>query len=203
MNAGWLLVRGSGPEDTLVHWKALPLPQLFHLGGIASILHPETLESVHYQPNPWVTRTGSLGGQVELTPAAAASQTRTRFGADLLNATAHTTAPLSPDKSVFAAARGSWIRSVLALSQGEDAARIAPQFADWSSGYTGPHSAFVILGFADSIDTPTADGEQILQIDLGGHQAMGFLEGKHGMHSWMISALAGWESNNSPMPETP
>lgn len=173
MNSGWLLVRGVNPEDSRFFWAGLPLAQLVHLGGFASVFHPETVGSVEFQATGWVDRQAGLGGQVEIESFENTHDTRLELGADLINTTAFVSGPLNPGWSGSLSFRNSWLRRAMSLTQGKEAARIAPSFRDWSVGLQGKNSAFLYLGFVDGIDAPTADGEQILQVGQSVHQLLG------------------------------
>jgi hypothetical protein len=172
MNSGWLLVRGVNPQDSRFFWAGLPLAQLVHLGGFASVFHPETIHSVTFQPTGWVNRTAGLGGQVEVEGAPPSEEGRIHLGADLINASAFATSPLGKGWGATASVRNSWLRSAMRLANGEEASRIAPNFRDWSAGLQGRNQSVLYLGFTDEIDAPTADGEQILQIEQSVHQVL-------------------------------
>jgi hypothetical protein len=178
MNSGWLLVRGMEPRDTRVFWAGLPLTQLMHLGGFASVFHPETVDSIRFQPTGWVDRVGGLGGQVEIQSAPKSDTRRAVLGADLINTSGYITQPLGQGWSGSASLRNSWLRGAMRLAQGEPASRIAPRFRDWSAGVQGAKTSALYMGFEDEIDAPTADGEQILQIEQSAHQILG-------QHTWV------------------
>jgi hypothetical protein len=173
MNSGWLLVRGVNPEDSRFFWAGLPLAQLVHLGGFASVFHPETVGSVEFQATGWVDRQAGLGGQVEIESVENTKDLRLELGADLINTTAFVSGPLNPEWSGSASFRNSWLRGAMSLTQGKEAARIAPSFRDWSLGLQGKNSVLLYLGFVDGIDAPTVDGEQILQVGQSVHQVLG------------------------------
>ena len=189
MNAGWLLVRGVEPENSRFFWAGLPLPQLYHLGGFASVFHPETIRAVEFQQMGWVNRSSGLGGEVNLESEGRTEQKRVEVGADVLNGTAFLAQPLSDNLGLSASVRHSWLRAALALAQGEEAARIAPSFSDWSIGIQGQNQALLYLGFVDVIDAPTADGEQILQVGLSSHQLMGQKHWRSASSRLSLSAL--------------
>jgi len=172
MNSGWLLVRGVNPKDSRFFWAGLPLAQLVHLGGFASVFHPESISAVTFQPTGWVNRVAGLGGQVEVEGTPPSNESRIHLGADLINASAFATSPLGKDWSAAASVRNSWLRSAMRLAKGEEAARIAPNFRDWSARLQGQNQSVLYLGFTDEIDAPTADGEQILQIEQNVHQVL-------------------------------
>jgi hypothetical protein len=196
MNAGWLLVRGVEPDDSRFFWAGLPLPQLYHLGGFASVFHPEAIGAISFRPVGWVNRSAGLGGQVDLESEAAPTQTRVEFGADIMNSTAFIAQPLGENWGLMGSARLSWLRAALGLVQGEEAARIAPSFRDWSIGLQGKNQALLYLGFVDGIDAPTADGEQILQVSLAAHQLMGEQRWRHNTNGFRLSGLLATETRS-------
>ena len=196
MNASWLLVRGSDPADSRFFWAGLPLPHLYHLGGFASVFHPETIGAVNFQQVGWVNRNSGLGGEVNLESEGRADQARVELGVDIMNGTAFLTQPLGEKMGLSASARHSWLRGALALAQGEEAARIAPSFSDWSIGIQGTNQALLYLGFVDGIDAPTADGEQILQVGLASHQLMGQQQWKSAHNNLSLSGLVATETRS-------
>jgi TonB family protein len=61
---GLLLIRGSGPEDSGPHIDGIRVPQLFHFGGLRSIMTPVMLESVDFYPGGFGVRYGRLTGGI-------------------------------------------------------------------------------------------------------------------------------------------
>lgn len=61
---GLLVVRGSGPEDSGVHIDGIRVPQLFHFGGLRSIVTPILLEGVDFYPGGYGGTYGRLTGGV-------------------------------------------------------------------------------------------------------------------------------------------
>ncbi len=61
---GLLLVRGSGPEDSGPHIDGIRVPQLFHFGGLRSIMTPIMLDSVDFYPGGFGGRYGRLTGGI-------------------------------------------------------------------------------------------------------------------------------------------
>ena len=196
MNAGWLLVRGTNPEATTVLWEGLPLSQLYHLGGFASIFHPKTIDTVTFNPIGWVHHASGLGGQVELSVDRPDAERRVEIGLDLINATAYVVEPIRPGATLFASARHSWLRGALAIATSPEQARIAPQFSDWSIGTHTGDASFLYLGFIDGIDAPTADGEQILHVQQSSHQVLAHLDRPFAKGTLDISTLFATEKRS-------
>ena len=61
---GLLIVRGSGPEDSGVHIDGIRVPQLFHFGGLRSILTPILLDNIEFFPGGYGPAYGRLTGGV-------------------------------------------------------------------------------------------------------------------------------------------
>ena len=118
---GLLIVRGSGPEDSGPHVDGIRVPQLFHFGGLRSIVTPILLDSVDFYPGGYGAAYGRLtGGILDV-------RTRTRYEdtihgllqADLLDASAAIVGPIKkkgrrhPIGGFVVAARRSYLDIVL------------------------------------------------------------------------------------------
>lgn len=68
-----LIVRGAAPEDTRVFLDGQQIPQLYHFGGLTSVVATEMLQSIDFLPGGFGVRYGrALSGvvDVETRPAA-------------------------------------------------------------------------------------------------------------------------------------
>jgi hypothetical protein len=62
-----LVIRGTGPEDSRYYLDGFDIPQLFHFGGLLTVVNSEWLESLDYYAGGYSVRYGNaLGGIVEL-----------------------------------------------------------------------------------------------------------------------------------------
>ena len=61
---GLLVVRGSEPNETPVYVDGVPIPQLFHFGGVTSVLNADVVETIDFFPGNFASRFGrALGGR--------------------------------------------------------------------------------------------------------------------------------------------
>ncbi len=68
MGSGQVIVRGAPTWDSQFYLDGIPIPQLYHFGGIKSTYNSEALESVDFYPGGFGTRYGnSIAGIVEIT----------------------------------------------------------------------------------------------------------------------------------------
>lgn len=172
---GLLIVRGSGPEDSGVHIDSIRVPQLFHFGGLRSIVTPILLDGVDFYP-------GGYGGTYgRLTGGVLNVRTRTTYEpevhgliqADLIDASAAIIGPIkkkgekSPIGGFVFAARRSYLDIVLpALVPGSvDISRIVfPQWTDLQGKVTlrpDKKNSFSLLAYysqdrvATNLDDPS------------------------------------------------
>lgn len=145
--AGALLVRGSSPEDTAVFVDGQEIPQLYHFGGLTSVVATEALAAIDFLPGGFGVRYGgATGGVVDV---------RTRDGkrdalhgsadADLYDAAVVADAPVGTDAkhgTLFVAARRSYVDAILNAAIPADALvfTVAPRYYDYQLRYTGPVS---------------------------------------------------------------
>lgn len=59
-----LIIRGSAPEDSIYHVDDQWIPQLYHFGGLESIIEPELVESVDYYAGGFGAEYGEATGGV-------------------------------------------------------------------------------------------------------------------------------------------
>lgn len=65
--AGLLIVRGSSPQDTQVFVEGAPLPLLYHVGALSSVIPTEMVERIDYYPGNFAVRFGrAMGGVIDV-----------------------------------------------------------------------------------------------------------------------------------------
>jgi outer membrane receptor protein involved in Fe transport len=162
LDAGWLLVRGGDPRDTGVYIDGTRVPLVYHLGGFTSVVHPGFIERVDFYPGGQSARYGrATAGAVDLLTRPRASKPEARVGANIVLAGAFVSAPIG--KVGFSAGiRRSYLDGVLDLVPGitEAQAKVAPRFWDWQLRFDAGPVSILGLGYFDTIDASTADGNQ-------------------------------------------
>lgn len=133
LGVGQLVIRGTDPEESRASVDGLDLPNVFHFGGISTVLPSDLVAEVSLLPGNWSVRYGrNLGGRLEVVTADTLPASSTGYASlDLFQAAAAGSFRVSERTAVFVAARRSYIDSVLSplLSEGEQVFR-APRYYD-------------------------------------------------------------------------
>jgi TonB family protein len=109
--AGMLIVRGSAPTDSEVMLDGVPVPLLYHFGGLTSFIHGRLLESIDFYPGNFSSRYGRrTGGIVDVETRDPATD-RVHGFAELgaIDASVLVEGPISERVSLVVAARRSMI----------------------------------------------------------------------------------------------
>ncbi len=109
--SGEVVVWGASPQDTRTYVGAVRVPMLYHFGGLRSVVHTDTVRSVELIPGGYGAAYGrGLGGLVLVDQRAPAiDRLHGSVQADLLDASAALSTPLSDKVSVQVAGRRSHI----------------------------------------------------------------------------------------------
>ena len=141
---GLLVVRGSEPSETPVYVDGVPIPQLYHFGGITSVVNADVVDSIEFFPGNFSTRFGrALGGTVDLRTRNGRRQWHGTAQLDVLDGRVEMDGPVGKG-SAFAAVRRSWIDAVLAVAlprvdrEASNDLRVAPRYWDWQAKLTYP-----------------------------------------------------------------
>ncbi|HWB79715.1 MAG TPA: TonB-dependent receptor [Nannocystaceae bacterium] len=158
--AGQLIVWGASPQDTRVYLDGVPIPRLYHEGGLRSVVHPKLVDGVELVPGGYQAPYGrGLGGLVSvttLTPEGA--RVGGRVQADFLDASGVIATPLDRKQKLhFAAAvRGSYVQAWSRELFGARATAFVPipSYGDGQVRLLGKPSTrdrieLVVLGSAD------------------------------------------------------
>jgi TonB family protein len=134
---GFLVVRGSAPQDTRVYVDGVEIPLLFHFGGITSTVASESISGLEFMPGNFGARYGrAMGGSVEIRTREARRSWHGSAQLDIFDGSASVEGPLGAG-TFFAAVRRSWVDAVLALvlpRAAPDTARelrVAPRYYDY------------------------------------------------------------------------
>ncbi|MBW2277130.1 MAG: TonB-dependent receptor, partial [Deltaproteobacteria bacterium] len=133
---GELIVRGSSPQDSSFYFDQLPVPMLYHFGGLTSVINSELLERIDFYPGNYSVRYGgATGGIVDVYPRAPKTdRIHAMVDADIWDISALVETPLGEDWSVAASVRRSYIDGILNAVLPEDGGfefTVAPRYWDY------------------------------------------------------------------------
>jgi TonB family protein len=163
---GFLVIRGSNPEDSGVYVDGIRIPYIYHLGGFESVINPDLVGAVDYLPGGFGPRYGrSTGGVVDVrTRTEFPERTHVTWSTDLLDSGVLVTGTLGKkDQHGFGvAARRSYVDAILPLFLDEGFV-VRPQWWDYQAKYQwqgdGPNEfSLLIFGFQDVLIASTPPG---------------------------------------------
>ena len=116
-SSGLLIIRGAKPTDSRVYLSGGEVPQLYHFGGLRSVVPTELVERIDYFPGNFSVRWGrAIGGAVDLDLR---SPRRDRFHGsvevNVFDAGAVVEGPVGKG-GFFLAARRSYVDAVIAAA---------------------------------------------------------------------------------------
>ena len=134
--SGQLLVRGSAPDDSRYFFDGMPIPMLYHFGGLTSVINSDLLDRIDFFPGNYSVRYGSAtGGIVDVYPR---EPQRDRFhgylDADLWDVSALIETPLSENWSIAVSGRRSYVDAILNAVMPDDGGfqfTVAPRYYDY------------------------------------------------------------------------
>ncbi len=134
--SGQLIIRGSSPSDSRYFFDQMPVPILYHFGGLTSIINSDLLESIDYYPGNFGVRYGNAtGGIIEVRPRAPASdRVHAYIDADLWDISAMLETPLTKDWSIAVSGRRSYIDAIINNVFPDDGGfslTVAPRYWDY------------------------------------------------------------------------
>jgi TonB-dependent Receptor Plug Domain len=94
--SGQLVIWGAPPQDTRIYVDGVPIPRLYHEGGLRSVVQPKLVEHIDLIPGGQGAMWGrGVGGMVSVTTATPErDRVGGRVGADILDASALVSTPL-------------------------------------------------------------------------------------------------------------
>jgi len=209
--SGALIVRGAAPQDTLVFLDGVPIPIIYHFGGLSSVVPTEMLEKLDFRPGNFSARYGrAMGGIVEVSRQAAGSpdgKVHALAQADFIDARfiARGPIPWLNGWSFVVGARRSYLDLWLApLLSARGGISTAPRYYDWqafverkwesarfSIGLYGSDDALAI--YRDTINTrnPASSGDIGLHTGFGRVQAAFDADLSKSIHFRNVAAY-GW-----------
>jgi TonB family protein len=155
--SGQLIIRGSSPRDSWVFVDGMPIPQLYHFGGLRSVYNAQLLRQISLFPGNFSSRYGrATGGVFELeTRDAASDGLHGVVDVSLLDGSIMLEGPLTKRFSLAGSIRRSLFDLLLrALAQGSDVGFTAlPTYYDYQlSGTYRTKRDYLRLQFYGSSD---------------------------------------------------
>jgi TonB family protein len=192
--AGVLLVRGSGPQDTVIFLDSTPVPLLYHFGGLSSVVPTELLEKIDFYPGNFSAQYGRVQGGIVDVGIRSPKDDGKYHGLgqfDLIDARAMLEGPVPLLKGVRFAAAGrrsyvdAWLGPVLTAA-GAGVTQ-APVYYDYqflveTNPTVDSRLRLAFLGSDDALDllvkTP-APGEPALAGNVGIHTSYKRLQARY------------------------
>lgn len=135
LGAGALIVRGSSPSDTQTFLDGIPVPLLYHFGGLTSFINGRLLESVDFYPGNFSVRYGRRRGGIVEAKLADPPRDQLHGVADfsLIDGSLLLRGPITSDWEFAAGVRRSWLDVVLAgaLDSADIDTLAAPVYYDY------------------------------------------------------------------------
>ena len=161
---GFLIIRGSNPEDSGVYVDGVRIPIIYHLTGTTSVLSPDLIEAVDYLPGGYGVQYGrSMGGIVDIKTKKSFEKNKIVWGTDILDTQLYFEGNVGKKSKhgLAIGARRSYIDAFIPLFVGDDFS-IKPVYWDYQLKWIPPmggdkrFSAFV-YGFDDILTVSTPD----------------------------------------------
>ena len=112
--SGELFIYGSKPEESVTTLNHLPLGYLFHMGGLHSVVSPESIEQIDaYMAGFDSTYGNAMGGVINVTPAYPGDELSGYGHMGLYDASAGINIPLSDNISFYLGVRRSYFDLLL------------------------------------------------------------------------------------------
>lgn len=174
---GFLVIRGSNPDDSGVFIDGHRVPLLFHFLGGPSILNAEFLDSIDLYPGGYPARFGrALGGIVSIdTRSGENDGVHGSADIDLLDTSGYIRTPVGDNGTFAIAGRRSYLDFMLSffLPEPDEGATliVTPVYWDFQARYDhdfkeeGKASVFVI-GSSDTLDVLQQDAGEEESLDL-------------------------------------
>jgi len=175
--SGFLLIRGSNPDDSGTFIDGHRIPLIFHFAGGPSILNPEFLESIDLYPGGFPARFGrSTGGVVAVeTRSAKSDGVHGSADIDLLDTSAYIRLPVGKHGAFALAGRRSYLDFMLGFFLPDpdpgDTLIVVPVYYDYQARFDydfqkdGKASLFLI-GSSDKLDVLSQDAGDEEYFDL-------------------------------------
>lgn len=190
LSGGVLIVRGSAPEDTQTFLNGMPIPLLYHFGGLNAVVSSDLLTQIDFLPGVFSARYGrALGAVIDASSAPGKEpELHGSVDTDIFDTGVYVQGPIGQDAvkkdSTFAvAARRSYADALLPVALGianqEDRLGFttAPRYWDYQvtagTKMLGGKGQILAFGSSDVLEllfTDPAIGEQFFSSSTLFHQ---------------------------------
>jgi TonB family protein len=138
--AGIVLVRGAAPGDTQILLDGVPVPLLYHFGGLTSFINSRALERIDFYPGNFSVRYGrAIGGIIDVGVRDAATDSY-RGVVDInlpLDSSLLLEGPITDKASFMVGGRRSYLGEVLTAGAPDNAGPLAaPVYYDYQGFVT-------------------------------------------------------------------
>jgi TonB family protein len=137
---GLLVVRGSSPQNTQVFINGMPVPFLFHITGLTSVITTSMIESIDFQPGVYSAKYGrGLGGVIEVkTSLDVPDSTQATWDVGLLDLSGAVKTNVNGMGLSFAARRSDVdVLMPLVLPETAQDFTVVPRYWDYQAGLNG------------------------------------------------------------------
>lgn len=109
--SGLLIIRGASPQDSQFFFEGVPVPLVYHFGGVTSVINSRLIDSIDFVPGNFSARYGRLTGGVIEIQGREPGQNGVHAVADIniIDASLMVETPLGKKAGVGFAARRSYI----------------------------------------------------------------------------------------------
>jgi TonB family protein len=113
---GFVVIRGSAPQNTAFYVQGVQVPLLYHFGALRSALAGDLLERIDFYPGNYSVRFGGVtGGVIDVVPRSPDREAWHGYvDLNLIDAAAFAEGPLAANASIAGGVRRSYLDAVLA-----------------------------------------------------------------------------------------
>ncbi|MEC8382515.1 MAG: TonB family protein [Myxococcota bacterium] len=133
LGVGQLIIRGTAPEDSAYYIDGVLIPDVFHFGGLTTVINSDSIEEVAYLPGNYSVKYGrQLGGLVDLrTASEIPERDRSYISVDVYQSTAFTEQRINDEWALSFSGRRSYADVILSpLLSSSDLTVRAPRYYD-------------------------------------------------------------------------
>jgi TonB family protein len=186
---GLLVVRGSAPEDTQTFLNGMPIPLIYHFGGLTSVISNDLLAQIDFVPGVYSARYGrGNGGIIDAeTRPGKNPEFHGSIDTDIFDTGVYLQGPIGDKGGSFGvAARRSYVDVLLAavtplIPEADGLGlTVAPQYWDYQASAGGPvlggNGQLIAFGSSDRLALVLSDprfGEQFFSSSTRFHRLQG------------------------------